>query len=174
MGIFATIQAKKEKFVNATVEMRKKAILKETEKVRADNIRQDDLLKARQELESARTINQDLRAGSPKAPSKLAVFGKNLKAHMDKQKAKSKGKPMIGVPQSRQQSQFANQQSVFGGSSQGGQFGGARNIEVGGGGSPFSGQRNLDVGGTGGSPFNMGGQQQVAKKVPQKKIVIYQ
>jgi hypothetical protein len=131
MGIFATIQAKKDQFHNATVEIRKKAILKEAEKVRADNLRQNELLKARQELESAKIINQDLRAGSPQGPSKLAVFGKNLKAHMDKQKTKNKDRPTLGVPIAQGPSQT--------GASQGGVFGG---------------QRNLDVGGTGMSPFN--------------------
>jgi hypothetical protein len=150
MGIFGMINAKKEQFRNATVEMRKKAILRKAERVENDNVRENDLAVARQRLDTAQTINQDLKGSAPLKPNKLQTFGSNLKKHMDKNKTSSKKtKKMIGT---------STAGNVGGSStSQGGIFGGARNLEVGGGssgGDRFGGQRNLEFGGGGGSPFN--------------------
>ena len=143
MGILGMIREKKEQFHNATVQRRKQVILKKTEKIRADNLRQDELLKARQEYEEARVINEQLRAGSPTPPGKLQKFGMGLKATLDKKKAEKtrkvkvvKGKTVrVSAPPSS-----GSRGLEFGSNSDSSRFGGQRPLDVGGSGSPFSNQ----------------------------------
>jgi len=108
-----------------------------TDYYRKVNLAEAQLTKEKQELREAQQIRADLRADQMKQverqqPSKLKRLGQGMAGHMKKAKAKQ-NRPMIGVPQSRTPTQT--------GASQGGIFGG---------------QRNLDVGGNSGSPFNIG------------------
>lgn len=134
MGIFGMIARKKAQFQDATVQVRKRVILRRAEKVQQDNIRQAELTAARQELQQAEIINKDLRAEAPRGPNKLMTLGQNMAQHMEKGKKQyaPKRKPRVGaIPSS-----------------------GSRGFESSGQGSPFGGQRNLDVGAEKGSPFN--------------------
>jgi len=130
MGILGMIARKKEEFQNSTVQMRKKVLLKKTEKLQADNARQSELTEARTNLEEAKLINQDLRQQSPTGPNKLQNLGRGMAKHMNKTKAK-KGVKLKAIPST-----------------------GSKNLTEPVKGNPFGGQKNLDVGGHG---LNMGG-----------------
>jgi len=146
MGILSIIKERKEQFQNATVQRRKQVLMRRTEKIQSDNLRQAELTEARQKLAEAQQINQDLRGASPVQPSGLKKFGVGLKNVIDKQKAKKKGKSIAekvaGSSKGKKVAMPVSSGSQ-GSTSQGGIFGGQRPIDVGGSG--------------GGSPFNQGG-----------------
>jgi hypothetical protein len=146
MGILSMIQQKKEHFHNATVERRKNALMNRTEKIHADNLRQSELLEARQKMNDAKQINQDLRGSSPVQPSGLQKFGRGLADVMNKQKAKKDGKSIAQKSAGKGKMSKGQKSRMLGAMQNGGSQG-----------SIFGGQRNIDVGSGAGSPFNQPG-----------------
>ena len=147
MGILNLIREKKEAFQNATVQRRKQVLMRRTEKIQADNIRQAELTEARQKLSEAQQINADLRGASP-VPSRLQKFGSGVKNALEKHKANKKVQSIAEKVAGGQKQTMKVAMPVSSGS-QGG-TGGSQ-------GSIFGGQRNIEVGQSKGSPFNTGG-----------------
>lgn len=113
------------------------------------NLAEAELTRQKQELREAQQIRADLRQDRMKGvegqqPSKFKKLGQGMAAHMNKNKSRSP--PRVGVPKSS----------------------GSRGFNTAGKSSPFGGTRNIDVGGTG-SPFNP---QQKPKVQPKKTIKI--
>lgn len=138
MGIIGSIAKVKGQFHQT----RLKIIQGKTAKLQDANLKEAELTKAKQEYREARQIRADLKADQMKQvegerPSKLKAFGQGVAHHINKAKApkpqrmRTTKPSMIGVPQNRLKQPSST--------SQGGIFGG---------------QRNLDVGGETGSPFN--------------------
>lgn len=129
MNIQEIIAKKKQAFHNARLGI----IKRKTAKLQEANIKEAEVTEYKQKLREAEQIRADLKADQMKQvegaqPSKLQRLGKGMAAHMNKTKAK-KGRK-IGVPRSVETKTTAT--------SQGGIFGGQRNIEVGSmQGSPF-------------------------------------
>ena len=137
MSIMQLIQKKKEQFRNASIEIRKQQAIKETEKLRAERLRQGELakveaqrLQARQDVDRITAFNEKARG-----PSKLKKFGQGVAKVMNKGKT--------GMSEAKQARYM-----------KGIQFGapastGSKGLDTVGRGSPFGGQRNIDVGGRG-------------------------
>ncbi len=130
MGVLGYISRRKAQFQDYTVEKRRQMILKKTEKVQQENIRQAEITEAKQKLHEAQTIQQDLRQAQ--GPSSIQKFGQGIKRTIDagkkaKVKIRATGRgPRAGIIPST----------------------GGRPLEVGRG-YPFGGTRPLDVGGSG-------------------------
>lgn len=144
MGVISEIAKIKGKFHKT----RLKIISGKTAKLQEANLKEAELIKAKQEYREARQIRADLRADQQlqvkgEQPSKLKALGTGLQKHMNKAKEKkvqvqNAKPPMVGVPTSVQ-----NQPSS---TAQGGIFGGQRNLEVGGErDSPFKHKKGRDL-----------------------------
>lgn len=143
MGVLGFIAQKKAQFQDATVERRKKVILKKTAKLQEANVREGTVLEAKQKLQEAEQINKDLREAQ--GPSKLQNLGKGIKRTIEKGK-QARSKFRASAPPSS----------------------GSRGLGMGGtpGGSVFGGQRDIDVGGKSGGGFSFGPS---PKTKPEKK-----
>lgn len=97
MGVLKYIAKQKAQFQDYTVKKRKEMIMKKTEKVRAENVRQAELTKASQELAESRQIQRDLKEA--RGPSSVQKFGQGLASVMNKAKQAQKAMPGIGIPQ---------------------------------------------------------------------------
>jgi hypothetical protein len=151
MNIRDLIDEKKRKFRELQSSNKQKTIVRETNRVREDNLRRSEVVGRQNELNEAKQINQDLRQAQ--GPSNLQKFGQGLAKVMNKTSigGGNKANPKIAKKTGSRLGQI-NQGSTglqMGGASQGSPFGGQRNIEVGGGSnnSPFSGgSRGLEFG----------------------------
>ena len=126
MGVLGYIAKRKAQFQDYTVEKRKEMILKKTAKVQAENIRRATVVEAKQELQEAQTIKQDLKQAQ--GPSNLRKLGRGMAKHIEKTKAgvakaKSQGflkGPFTAPPSSGSKGMQMGRGPSFGGGSPGG------------------------------------------------------
>lgn len=142
MGILSTIQRKKEQFHNATVERRKEMAIKESERLRAERLRQGELAKANAERVRLERDVQRLESFNRKAegPSNFQKFATGLKKTINKSKTevrsikKTSASPGKGFRLSAPQSsgskslEVGSNRDIFGGSKDNSRFGPSRNL----------------------------------------------